>query len=40
MGPEFDPLETAENGLQDEVPQLVQPHSGKERFYSRPVAAA
>ena len=40
MGPEFDPVETAENCVQDEMPQLVKPHSGKEDFYNRSVAAA
>ncbi len=40
MGPEFDPVETAENGVQDEMPQLVKPHSGKEDFYNRTTAAA
>ena len=40
MGPEFDPTETAETDIQDEMPQLVQPHSGKEDFYKGSIAAA
>ncbi len=40
MGPEFDPVETASNDVQDEMPQLVKPHSGKEEFYNRNTAAA
>ena len=40
MGPEFDPVETAENDVQDEMPQLVKPRLGKEEFYSKTVAAA
>ncbi|DBA86602.1 TPA: hypothetical protein ACH3X1_005074 [Trebouxia sp. C0004] len=37
MGPEFDPVETASNYVQDE---MVKPHSGKEQFYNRSTAAA
>lgn len=40
MGPEFDPVETAENSVQDEMPQLVKPQSGKEDFYNRHTAVA
>ena len=40
MGPEFDPVETAENDIQDKMPQLEKPHSGKEDFYNRSIAPA
>jgi len=40
MGPEFDPVETANNDLQDEMPHLVKPPSSKEEFYNRSTAAA
>ena len=40
MGPEFDPVETASNDVQDEMPQLVKPPSAKEEFYNRSTAAA
>ena len=40
MGPEFDPVETANNDVQDEMPQMVKPPSGKEEFYNRSTAAA
>lgn len=40
MGPEFDPVGTANNGIEDEMPQLIKPHSGKEEFYNRTTTAA
>ncbi len=40
MGPEFDPVETANNDVQDEMPQMVKLPSGKEEFYNRSTAAA
>lgn len=39
MGPEFDPVETVENEVQDEMLHLVKPHSGKEDFYNRSTTA-
>ena len=40
MGPEFDPVETSENGVQDEMPHLAKPQSAKEEFYGRSITAA
>lgn len=39
MGPEFDPVDTLENEVQDEMPRLVKPHSGKKDFYNRSTTA-